>query len=80
MNDLSEQDLKSIEHIRETYAQLDPVPHDVLAAARRALGWGLPVMPFSPATSPAASGLPTRLPTRFECLPRWVLSVTSIGR
>jgi hypothetical protein len=36
MNELSELDTKLIERIRE--AELDPVPQDVLAAARRAIG------------------------------------------
>jgi hypothetical protein len=30
-------DVTLIEHIRATYAELDPVPDDVLAAARAAL-------------------------------------------
>ena len=51
MNELSERDVEVFEHIRDTYAELDPVPEDVLAAARRALGLGLPTLPFGVATS-----------------------------
>ena len=41
MNKLTNRSVKLIEHIRDTYAEFDPVPDDVLAAARGALGWGL---------------------------------------
>ena len=51
MNELSERDVEVFEHIRDTYAELDPVPEDVLAAARGALGLGLPTLPFGTATS-----------------------------
>ena len=40
MNELSERDVKVSEHIRDTYAEFDPVPEHVLTAARGALGWG----------------------------------------
>jgi hypothetical protein len=41
MSELSDRDVELIERIRDTYAELDPVPEDVLVAARAALGWGL---------------------------------------
>lgn len=37
MNELTNRDMKLIERIRDTCAELDPVPDDVLAAARAAL-------------------------------------------
>ena len=40
MNKPSDPDLEVFEHVRDTYAQIDPVPEDVLAAARGALGCG----------------------------------------
>jgi hypothetical protein len=46
MNEPSEPDVEVFEHIRDTYAEFDPVPEDVLAAARGALGWGPPSLPF----------------------------------
>jgi hypothetical protein len=51
MNELSEWDVEVFEHIGDTHAELDPVPEDVLAAARGALGLGLPTLPFGAATS-----------------------------
>jgi hypothetical protein len=46
MNKLTEPHVEVFEHIRDTYAQFDPAPQDVLAAARGALGWGQPTPPF----------------------------------
>ena len=46
MNELSERYVEVFEHIRDTYAEFDPVPEDVLAAARGALAWGLPTLPL----------------------------------
>jgi hypothetical protein len=40
MNQPSEPDVEVFEHIPDTYAEFDPVPEDVLAAARGALAWG----------------------------------------
>jgi hypothetical protein len=40
MSELSERDVELIERVRDTYAEIDPVPEDVIAAARAALGWG----------------------------------------
>ena len=37
MNELTNRNVTLIERIRDTCAELDPVPHDVLAAARAAL-------------------------------------------
>jgi hypothetical protein len=36
MNELTNRDVKLIERMRSAYAELDPVPDDVLAAARGA--------------------------------------------
>jgi hypothetical protein len=41
MSELSDRDVDLMERIRATYAEIDPVPDDVLAAARATLGWGL---------------------------------------
>ena len=41
MNELTNRGVKLMERIRDTCAEFDPVPEDVLAAARGALGWGL---------------------------------------
>ena len=41
MSELSDRDVDLIERIRDTFAEIDPVPEDVMAAARAALGWGL---------------------------------------
>jgi hypothetical protein len=46
MNELTNRDVKLMECIRDTCAELDPLPEHVLAAARGALGWGLPTRPF----------------------------------
>jgi hypothetical protein len=37
MNELTNRDMTLIERIRDTCAELDPIPHDVLATARGAL-------------------------------------------
>jgi hypothetical protein len=52
MNELSERDLKSIERIRDARAQLDPVPANVLAAARNALRQGLRHAPGAATSRP----------------------------
>ena len=46
MNELSEPDVGVFEPVRNAYAEFDPVPEDVLAAAGGALGWVLPTLPF----------------------------------
>jgi hypothetical protein len=51
MNQLSERNVQLLVRIRNAHAELDPVPEDVLAAARDALRQGLPAMPFGAATS-----------------------------
>ena len=57
MNELSQQDLKSIERIQEACAKLDPVPEQVLAAARNALRQDPPTMPLGAATRRPRSAL-----------------------
>jgi hypothetical protein len=41
MSELSDRDVDLMARIGATFAEIDPVPEDVLAAARAALGWGL---------------------------------------
>ena len=41
MSELSDRDVDLIQHLRDTLAEVDAVPEDVLATARAALGWGL---------------------------------------
>ena len=41
MSELSDRDVDLIHRIRDTFADIDPVPEEVLAGARAALSWGL---------------------------------------
>ena len=41
MSELSDRDLDLMARVGATFAEIDPVPEDVLAAARATLGWGM---------------------------------------
>ena len=41
MSELSDRDVDLMARVGATFAEIDPVPEDVLAAARATLGWGL---------------------------------------
>jgi hypothetical protein len=41
MSELSDRDVDLMARVGATFAEIDPVPEDVLAAARATLGWGM---------------------------------------
>ncbi len=70
MSELSDRDVDLFERVRSTYAEIDPVPEDVVAAARAALGGGSRRPPSMP-SSRSSSRTPRRPPSPVFAAPSY---------